>query len=100
MDMQVTTTYGTTVGGECQPHPSIPVIFVNGSAEGPSAKLHLSADGGLTGWMVAPSMGTSMLPFIVNVSGRLVDDTFTGSVSGRCIGTFTMRIAAARREKR
>lgn len=91
MEMQVTTTYGTTVGGECQPHPSIPLTFVNGNAEGPSAKLHLTADGGISGWMLAPSLGTSMLPFIVNVSGRLEDGVFTGSVSGRCTGSFTMR---------
>lgn len=91
MDLQVTTTYGTTVGGKCQTHSSTPVTFVNGNAEGPSAKLHLTSDGGISGWMRAPSMGTSMLPFIVNMSGRLEDGAFAGSVSGRCTGSFTMR---------
>jgi hypothetical protein len=91
MDMQVTTTYGTTVGGECQPHSSIPLTFVDGSVDGSSVKLQLTRDRGISGWMRAPSMGTSMLPFIVNVSGRLEDGAFAGSVSGRCTGSFTMR---------
>jgi len=91
MDMQVTTTNGNAVGGECQQHPSIPLTFVNGSAEGPSTKLRLTSDGVISGWMLAPSIGTTVVPFIVNVSGRLEDDVFTGSVSGRCIGSFTMR---------
>jgi hypothetical protein len=91
MDMEVTTTYGTTVGGECQTQPRIPLTFVNGNDEGPAAKLHLTADGRISGWMAVPFLGTSMLPFLVNVSGRLEDGAFTGSVSGRCIGSFTMR---------
>lgn len=91
MDMRVTTTYGTTVGGECQTRPSIPLTFANGNDESPTAKLHLTADGRISGWMAAPSMGTSMLPFIVSVSGQFENGTFTGSVSGRCTGSFTMR---------
>jgi hypothetical protein len=90
MDLRVTTTYGTTVGGECQRRSSLPLTFVNGRSEEPSGKLHMAVDGQLEGWMQAPSMGTSMLPFIVNVSGRSVDGIFSGSVSGRCTGSFVM----------
>ena len=91
MDMQVTTSNGNAVGGECQPHPGIPLTFVNGSAVGPSMKLNLTGDGGISGWMLAPSIGVTVVPFIVNVSGRLEDGTLTGSISGRCTGTFTMK---------
>ena len=91
MEMQLTTTYGTTVGGECPSRPDIPLTFVNGSDEGPSSNLRLTGTGDISGWMQVPPLGTSMLPFIVNVSGHLVNDGITGSVSGRCTGNFTMR---------
>jgi hypothetical protein len=90
MDLQVTTTYGTTVGGECQTRPSLPLTFVNRSSDGPSGKLQMTADGQLAGWMKVPSLGSSMLPFLVDVSGRSVDGVFSGSVSGRCTGSFVM----------
>lgn len=88
---QLTTTYGTTVGGECPPRHSATVTFANGSAEGPWGKLVLTSDGELSGWMKVPSMGTSTLPFIVNVSGRTEDNVVKGTVSNRCTGSFTMR---------
>jgi hypothetical protein len=91
LEMQVSTTYGTTVGGECAPHPTVPLTFVDGKAESATGKLSFAADGGMSGWLQAPSIGTSMLPFIVNVSGRLGNGVVTGSVSGRCTGSFTMR---------
>ena len=91
LDMQVITSNGNAVGGECQPHPSVPLTFVNGNAEDPSTELHLTSDGGISGWMLAPSIGTSAVPFTVSVSGRLKDGAFTGSISGRCIGSFTMK---------
>jgi hypothetical protein len=90
MDMHVTTTYGTTVGGECQARPTIPLTFVNGSADGPLAKLRLTGDGRISGWLQVPSIGTTMLPFIVDVSGKFENGAFGGSVSGRCTGSFTM----------
>jgi hypothetical protein len=31
------------------------------------------------------------LPFIVNLSGRMANNVVTGTVSGRCTGSFTMR---------
>jgi hypothetical protein len=91
MDMQVITSNGNAVGGQCQPHASIRRTFVKGSAEGRSTALHLAKDGSIYGWMVAPSMAVTAVPFLVNVSGHLEDGAFTGSVSGRCIGSFTMR---------
>lgn len=90
MELQVTATYGTTVGGECLARPSLPLTFVNGSSDGPSGKLRMTGDGQLAGWMKVPSLGTSMLPFLVDVSGRSVDGVFSGSVSGRCTGSFVM----------
>jgi hypothetical protein len=88
---QLTTTYGTTVGGECPARHSTGVTFTNGNAEGPWGKLNLTSDGELSGWMKVPAMGTSTLPFIVNISGRLQDNVVKGIVSNRCTGSFTMR---------
>ena len=89
---QLTTTYGTTSGGECPArHVAPPLTFTNGSAEGTWGKLSLASDGAITGWMKVPAMGTSMLPFIVNVSGRMENNVIQGTVSGRCTGNFVMR---------
>ena len=88
---QLTTTYGTTVGGECPVRHSTTVTFANGNAEGPWGKLSLTSDGELSGWMKVPAVGTSTLPFIVNMSGRGQDNVVKGAVSNRCTGSFTMR---------
>jgi len=87
---QLTTTYGTTVGGECPGRHSATVTFANGNAEGPWGKLSLTRDGQLSGWMKVPAMGTSTLPFIVNMTGRSQDNAVEGTVSNRCTGSFTM----------
>lgn len=88
---QLSTTYGTTVGGECPTrYVAPPITFVNGTAEGPWGKLSLSADDAITGWMTVPPVGTSMLPFIVNLSGSVENGVARGTVSGRCTGTFVM----------
>jgi hypothetical protein len=88
---QLSTTYGTTVGGECPARHSAAVTFANGKAEGPWGKLSLTSEGELSGWMKVPAMGTSTLPFIVNMSGRLEDNVVKGTISNRCTGSFTMR---------
>jgi hypothetical protein len=89
---QLTTTYGTTSGGECPArHVAPPLTFSNGSAEGTWGRLSLASDGAISGWMKVPGMATSMLPFIVNVSGHLENNVVKGTVSGRCIGSFVMR---------
>ena len=91
---QLSTTYGTTVGGECPTRYSFPPInFVNGTAEGPWGKLQVSVDGAVAGWMTVPAVGTSMLPFIVNLSGAVENGVAKGSVAGRCTGSFMMRKA-------
>ena len=54
-------------------------------------KLSLTSDGELSGWMKVPAVGTSTLPFIVNMSGRSQDNVVKGAVSNRCTGSFTMR---------
>jgi hypothetical protein len=89
--LQLSTTYGTTVGGECPARHAAPVTFANGSAEGPWGKLSLSSTGEISGWMRVPSAATSTLPFIVNVSGRMENNVLKGTVSGRCTGSFVMR---------
>jgi hypothetical protein len=89
--VRLSTTYGTTVGGECPVRHSTAVTFVNGNAEGPWGKLSLTGDGEMSGWMKVPAVGTSTLPFIVNISGRLEDTVVKGTVSNRCTGSFTMR---------
>jgi hypothetical protein len=91
---QLSTTYGTTVGGECPARFSIGATFVNGHAEWPRGKLALTRDGALSGWMNVPAAGTSTLPFIVNLSGDMDNASagaVKGTVSGRCTGSFTMR---------
>jgi hypothetical protein len=88
---QLSTTYGTTVGGECPVTYSAGATFANGSAEWPRGKLTVTGDGQLSGWMNVPAVGTSTLPFIVNLSGRLENNAIKGTVSGRCTGSFTMR---------
>jgi hypothetical protein len=88
---QLVTTYGTTVGGECPANHSMTVTFAGGSAEGPWGKLSLTASGEVSGWMTIPRGFLSTLPFIVNLSGRTDNAAVTGTVSGRCIGSFTMR---------
>jgi hypothetical protein len=91
---QLSTTYGTTVGGECPVRYSAGATFVKGSAEWPRGRLALTSGGELSGWVNVPAVGTSMLPFIVNLSGS-VDNAAAkvvkGTVSGRCTGSFTMR---------
>jgi hypothetical protein len=87
----LTTTYGTTVGGECPVRHSTTVTFANGNAEGPWGKLSLTSDGELSGWMKVPAMGASTLPFIVNMAGRSENNVVKGAVSNRCTGSFTMR---------
>ncbi|HEY1230475.1 MAG TPA: hypothetical protein VGF26_24465, partial [Ramlibacter sp.] len=89
--VRLSTTYGTTVGGECPVRHSTAVTFVNGNAEGPWGKLSLTGDGEMSGWMKVPAVGASTLPFIVNISGRLEDNVVKGVVSNRCTGSFTMR---------
>lgn len=91
IEMQLSTTYGTTVGGECPTHHNAPVTFTNRSAEGSWGRLRLAGDGELDGWMNVPPAATSMLPFLVNVSGHMDDNVVKGSVSGRCTGSFVMR---------
>jgi hypothetical protein len=91
---QLSTTYGTTVGGECPGRFSIGATFINGNAEWPRGKLALTGDGKLSGWINVPAVGTSMLPFIVNLSGNMDNagvSVVKGTVSGRCTGSFTMR---------
>lgn len=88
---QLSTTYGTTVGGECPARYSAGATFANGNAEWPRGKLTLAGDGELSGWMTVPAVGTSMLPFIVNLSGRMKNNAVEGTVSGRCTGSFVMR---------
>jgi hypothetical protein len=83
MDMHVTTTNGNAVGGQWLPHAGVPLSFVNGIADCPSTKLRLTPDGGISGWILVPSMGTTAVSFIVNVSGRFEDDVFTGPFRGR-----------------
>jgi hypothetical protein len=91
---RLSTTYGTTVGGECPTrHTFPPITFVNGTAEGPWGKLQVSVDDAITGWMRVPAMGTSTLPFIVNLSGALENGAAKGNVSGRCTGSFLMKKA-------
>ena len=88
---QLSTTYGTTVGGECPTRYSTPPLtFVNGTAEGQWGKLQVSVDNAVTGWMTIPPVGTSMLPFIVNISGAIENGVAKGTVSGRCTGSFVM----------
>ena len=67
------------------------MTFADGNAEGPWGKLSLTSDGELSGWMKVPAVGTSTLPFIVNMSGRSQDNVVKGAVSNRCTGSFTMR---------
>jgi hypothetical protein len=88
---RLSTTYGTTVGGECPTSHSAGVTFSNGNAEWPRGKLSLTGDGELSGWTNVPAMGTSMLPFIVNLSGRMDNNVVTGTVLGRCTGSFVMK---------
>lgn len=38
-----------------------------------------------------PALGTSTLPFIVNLAGRSEDSVVKGRVSNRCTGSFAMR---------
>jgi hypothetical protein len=87
----VSTTYGTTVGGECPPRHNAGVTFVNGIAEWPRGKLTVSGESEISGWMSVPAVGTSTLPFIVNLSGRVEAGVVKGPVSGRCTGSFVMR---------
>lgn len=88
---QLSTTYGTTVGGECPARYSAGATFSNGNAEWPRGKLALTVDGDLSGWMNVPAVGTSTLPFIVNLSGFMANNAIKGTVSGRCTGSFVMR---------
>lgn len=88
--VQLSTTYGTTVGGECPTRHAAPVTFAKGTAEGPWGKLELTRSGEVSGWMRVPGAATSTLPFIVNVSGRLQNHVLKGTVSGRCTGSFVM----------
>jgi hypothetical protein len=88
---QLSTTYGTTVGGECPTRYTFPpMTFVNGTAEGSWGKLQVSVDDAVTGWMSVPAVGTSTLPFIVNISGAIENGAAKGSVAGRCTGSFVM----------
>jgi hypothetical protein len=89
--VRLSTTYGTTVGGECPVrHTFPPITFTNGVAEGPWGKLQISVDGAVSGWMNVPAVRTSTLPFIVNPSGAVENGAGRGTVSGRCTGSFAM----------
>ena len=87
----LSTTYGTTVGGECPARHSAGATFSNGIAEWPRGNLRVSGNGEVSGWMNVPAVGTSTLPFIVNISGRLENNVIKGTVSGRCTGSFVMK---------
>ena len=89
--MQLATNSGSTFGGECPTNPVVPLTFINGVAEGPWGKLGVSNSGEIEGWLKVPPPASNRLPFIVNISGRQTDAVVSGSVSGRCAGSFTMR---------
>jgi hypothetical protein len=91
IEMQLMTTHGNTVVGECPALHSAPVTFSNQSAEGPRGRLRLTRDGELGGWMAVPAGDNSTLSFIVNLSGRMSNTTVVrGTVSGHCTGSFLM----------
>jgi hypothetical protein len=92
VEMHLSTNAGSMVGGECPTRHSAVVTVANGSAEGPWGKLRLASDGETSGWMrVDPTTSSTMVQLIVTMSGRADNGVASGSLTGRCTGTFTMR---------
>jgi hypothetical protein len=77
---------------KCPDNYKVPVLFTNRLAEGSWGNLRMTADGDVSGWLkLGGSVGpTTRTGHPANISGRLVNGTIAGYVSGGCVGNFSM----------
>lgn len=81
---------------KCPDEFKLPVVFTNRTAEGAWGRLRMTADGDLAGWVKTSGSATvsTRTGQPASLSGRLVNGSVAGYVSGGCVGTFTMSKAA------
>lgn len=83
IEMQISSTFCLA--------QSASVTFANRIAEGPWGKLHVTSDGELGGWLKLKPLNSASVDYLVNLSGRLENASITGTITGRCPGSFVMR---------
>jgi hypothetical protein len=89
VELSLTGWFGFTTVAHCPAFVEVPVVFTNGSSEGPSGNLRMTPEGDVEGWLALQKAGVPH-DLIVRLSGRLHQGVADGTASGRCSGHFKM----------